>query len=254
MAAAPISPTPIPPTPQPAPLSQAARIVNTFISPSETFTDLGRNPSWWAPWLLVSLVSILFFVVIDRQIGFEQISRTEMSRSSHAEEIEKLPPDQRAKQLRITTAITRDFCYATPLIILISYFLIAAVLTGVFNVAAGAGVKFKTALAIVVYAGLPGIIGAILGMVSLFAGVDPAGFNIRNPVATNLAYFMDPTGNKFLYGMASALDVFVIWTIVLTGIGFACNSKVKRTTAIVIVAASYLAYKLISSGLGAAFS
>ncbi|MGA8150177.1 MAG: YIP1 family protein [Terriglobales bacterium] len=254
MAAAPNLPTAVPPAPQPAPLSEAARIFDTFIAPSKTFTDLRRNPSWWAPWLLVSVVSILFFVAIDRQIGFERISKTEMSRSSRAEQIEKLPADQRAKQLQITTAITRDFCYATPLIILISYLLIAGVLMGIFNVVAGAAVKFKTALAIVVYAGLPGIIGALLGIISLFAGVDPAGFNIRNPVATNPAYFMDPTGNKFLYGMASALDVFLIWTIVLTGIGFAGNSKVKRTTAIGIVAGSYLVYKLISSGLGAAFS
>jgi small-conductance mechanosensitive channel len=65
---------------------------------------------------------------------------------------------------------------------------------------------------------------------------------------------MDPTGNQFLYGMASALDVFIIWTIVLMGIGFACNSKVKRSTAIVIVAGWYLLYKLVSSGMAAAFS
>ena len=51
--------------------------------------------------------------------------------------------------------------------------------------------------------------------------------------------------------MASALDVFIIWNIVLMGIGFACNSKVKRSTAIAIVAGLYLFYKLISSGLGA---
>ena len=73
-------------------------------------------------------------------------------------------------------------------------------------------------------------------------------------MATNPAYFMDPTANKFLYGMASALDVFVIWTIVLAGIGFACNSKVKRTTAITVVAVAYLVYKLVGSGLGSMFS
>jgi len=58
-------------------------------------------------------------------------------------------------------------------------------------------------------------------------------------------------GRLFLYGMASALDVFIIWNIVLMGIGFACNSKVKRSAALAIVAGLYLFYKLISSGLGA---
>jgi hypothetical protein len=49
--------------------------------------------------------------------------------------------------------------------------------------------------------------------------------------------------------MASSLDVLVIWSIVLIGIGFASTSKVKRSTAIVVVAAWYLLYKLCTSGL-----
>jgi len=67
-------------------------------------------------------------------------------------------------------------------------------------------------------------------------------------VASNPAYFMDPTQSKLLYAMASALDVFVIWSIVLMGIGFAC-SKVKRSTAIFIVAGWYVLYKLAGAAL-----
>ena len=85
----------------------------------------------------------------------------------------------------------------------------------------------------------------------MFAGVDPEGFNVNNPVATNPAYFMDRAANKFLYGMASGLDVIVIWTIVLMGIGFSCTSKVKRTTAIAIVAGWYVFWKLGTSALAA---
>jgi len=121
-------------------------------------------------------------------------------------------------------------------VILIAYLIIAAVLLGTFKFGTSSDVRFKTSLAIVIYASLPGIIGGILGTASLFAGVDPEGFNPKNPVATNPAYFMDPTQDKFLYSMASALDVFVIWSIVLMGIGFACNSKVRRSTAIFVVA------------------
>jgi len=252
MAAAPVSPVPVDHNPEP--LSQGARLINTFIAPSKTFSDLGRDASWWLPWLLVSVVSIAFFFVMERQVGFDQISKNEIARSNQADQFEKLPADQQARQIRIASSVTRAVCYGTPAMILIVYVILAAVLMATFNFAAGASVRFKTALAIVVYAGLPGIIGGLLGIVSLFAGVDPAGFNIRNPVATNPAYFMDPGSSKFLYGMATALDVFVIWTIVLTGIGFACNSKVKRSTAIAIVAGLYLLYKLVGSGLGAAFS
>ncbi len=254
MSAAPISPMPIPPNLEPAPLSEPARIINTFVAPSKTFADLRRKSSWWVPWLLISIVSIAFMLVVDRQIGFEQVSRNQIAHSSRAEQFEKLPPDQQAKQLQVSVSITRVISYSLPVINLIVFVIIAAVLMGTFNLAPGAGVRFGTALAIVIYGSLPGIIGALLGIVSLLAGVDREGFNINNPVATNPAYFMDPVGNKFLYGMASALDVFVIWSIVLIGIGFACNSKVKRSTAVGIVAGLYLLYKLVAASLGAAFS
>nr|MBA3915298.1 YIP1 family protein [Terriglobales bacterium] len=132
--------------------------------------------------------------------------------------------------------------------------IIAAVLMATFNFGTGARVKYKTAYAIVMYGGLPGIISALLATVSLLAGTDPEGFDVRNPIASNPAYFMDAGGNQFAYAMASALDVFVLWNIVLMGIGFACNSKVKRSTAILIVAAWYLVYKLGGAGLAALFS
>jgi hypothetical protein len=253
MAALPVTPMPIPPPDEP-PLSEGARIVNTFIAPSKTFTDLRRNSSWWAPWLLISVVSLVFVFVMGSQIGFEQISKNSIAQSSRADQFDKLPPEQQARQLQLTTSITRYISYSVPIIQLIGFVVIAAVLMATFKLGAGADVTFKTSLAIVTYGSLPGIIGAVLGIISMFAGVDPAGFNAQNPVATNPAHFMDPTGNKFLYGMASALDVFILWNIVLIGIGFACNSKVKRSTAIAIVAGWYFLYKLIGAGMAAAFS
>jgi Yip1 domain len=255
MAALPVSPLPAPaPAPQPAPLSEGARIVNVFIAPSKTFTDLRRNSGWWAPWLLISVFSIGFMFVVGQQISFEQVSRNQISQSARADQFDKLPADQQARQLHIAALVTKYIGYGFPLILLISFAIIAGVLLAAFNLGAGAQVRFATALAIVAYGSLPGIIHATLSSVALFAGVDREGFNIQNPVASNPAYFMTPTGNKFLYGMASALDVFVIWNIVLVGIGFACNSKVKRSTAIILVAALFVLYKLVGSGLAAAFS
>ena len=55
MAAAPLPPMSAPvPAPEAAPLSQGARIVDTFIAPSKTFTDLRRSAQWWLPFLLMT--------------------------------------------------------------------------------------------------------------------------------------------------------------------------------------------------------
>src|ERR1700728_3304595 len=225
MAAAPVLPASPAPIPESASLSQGARIVDTFIAPSKTFTDLRRNASWWAPWLLISIFSVLFVYAMARQIGFDQISRNQVAHSSRAEQFEKLSADQQARQIHLSSSIIRFAAYGSPPLILL-YFLV----TGV-------------------------VLWATFGTVALCAGVDPEGFDINNPVGTNLAYYLDAaTTPKFLRGMASALDLITIWTIVLMGIGFACTSKVKRSTAIVIIAVWYLAYKLVGAGLAAALS
>ncbi|HEY1262525.1 MAG TPA: YIP1 family protein [Terriglobales bacterium] len=248
MAAVPVAPPPPSQTPG---LSQGARIVNTFIAPSKTFADLRRSASWWAPFLLIVVFSYLFIFSIDRKIGYDQVTRNEIANSPRADQFDKLPPGQKAQQLKIATAITRGFSYAVPLVILLFYVIVAAILMGVFNMGMNAQIPYKIYLAILVYSGLPGIINAVLGTASMYAGVDPEGFNINNPVATNVAYFMDRSGNKFLYGMASSLDLFIWWGIVLMGIGIATNSKVKRLTAIVVIGALYLLWKLATSALAA---
>jgi hypothetical protein len=255
MAAAPVLPASPAPAPDSAPLSEGARIVNTFIAPSKTFTDLRRNASWWAPWLLISIFSMLFIYAMGRQIGFDQISRNQVAHSSRAEQFEKLPADQQARQIHLSSTIIRYIAYGSPVMILFYFLISTVVLWATFKIAAGAETTFGQAYAIVMYASLPGIVGAILGIVSLFSGVDPEGFDINNPVGTNLAYYLDQaTTGKFLHSMASAVDLINLWTIVLLGIGFACTSKVKRSTAIGIVAAWYLAYKLLGAGVAAAFS
>jgi hypothetical protein len=250
----------ITPEPAPVPMSQGSRIVNTFIAPSKTFTDLQRNASWWAPWLLIAIFSIIFVYSMGRNVGFDQIAKTELSKSgSQTDQFDKLSPSDQAKSMHIRIAITQYIAYAVPVVALIVWLVIAAVLMGAFNFGARASVSFKVAFAIVVYGSLPGVLHALLGTISLYAGgmsgsLDKEAFNVNNPLASNPAYFMDPSANKFVYGMATALDVFMIWTIILMGIGFACNSKVKRGTAIGIVAGLYLFYKLIVSGLMARFS
>jgi len=240
--------TAITPPPSEPPISEPARILNTFIAPTKTFSDLQCNASWWGPFALVVLVTVLYAAVMERQIGFDQISRNEIARSSRADQFDKLPADQKAKQIEISAVITKYLSYGAFVFAIIAYLIMGGVLLGVFRLA-DAVVSFKVALAIVIYGSLPWVIHALLGVLSMLVGVDKEAFSIRNPVGTNPAYFMDPNGNKFVLGLASAFDVFAFWSIVLIGIGFACNSRVKRSTAIAIVAAMFFVYKLIGAGL-----
>ncbi len=252
MAAAPVLPDSPIPTPETAPLSQGARIIDTFIAPAKTFTDIRRSAQWWAPWILIALSAVLMAYAMGKRIGFEQISKTTVEHSKRADQFDKLPADQQAAQLRFTAKIMSVASYLSPFLLLL-YCLIASVMLWLtFKLALGAQTTFGQAFAIVMYGWLPGTLGAILAAVSLFAGVNPEGFDINNPVGTNVAYYLDPeTTGRFIRGIASSLDIFSIWTVVLIGIGFACTSKVKRSTAIIVVAVWYLLFKFAGAALNA---
>jgi hypothetical protein len=60
-------------------LSQVERVVDTFIAPTKTFTDILRSTSWWLPFLLAVVVSLGVTYAIDKQVvrsrGGERDSR-----------------------------------------------------------------------------------------------------------------------------------------------------------------------------------
>lgn len=255
MAAASVLPASPAPTPETPTLSEGARIVNTFIAPSKTFTDLRRNASWWAPFLLMVIVSTVFVYTVGEKVGFRKVADNQLQMSpKQSAQLDNLPADQREKQMEQRTTGTRIVSYAFPAIALIIWLVIAAVLFATFKFAAGADITFKVALAIVVYAGLPGLLKTLLATLSVVAGMSPDSFSFQNPVATNPGYFMNPSENVFLYSIASSLDIFLIWTLVLTAIGFTCVSKVKRGTSFAIVFGWWAVFTLAGAALGAAFS
>lgn len=238
----------------PAPMSETARLINTFIAPSKTFTDLKRVRRWWVPWLLITVISYALVAVVAQKIGFQQVTENQLKLSKRAEQLEKLPPDRRARQMAVAVTFTKAISYAIPAVNLLFFLVIAAVLMATLNFGAGAEIPFGTALAVVTYAYLPGLVRGLLAVIAVLAGLNPETFNFQNPVATNLGYFMDPAASPTLYRLASSLDVVTLWVLVLIGIGFACVSKLKRSTTLAVVFGWYALVVLAGVAFGALFS
>jgi hypothetical protein len=75
----------------------------------------------------------------------------------------------------------------------------------------------------------------LLAIVSVLAGASADGFTLNNPVASNPAYFMNAADSPFWYFLASQMDIFLLWTLALTAIGFATTGKVKMGTSFAVV-------------------
>jgi hypothetical protein len=221
---------------EPAPLSEGQRLINTFLAPSKTFTDLRRNASWWAPFLIIAIVSLLFVYVVDQKVGFPKVvENLTQLQPKQADRIDRLPADQRQQVIHRQVTATRMISFAIPIIALGIYAVFAAVLFATLKFGASADLKYKTLFALIVYSRLPLVLGPLLASLSLLAGVSGDGFIIDNPVATNAGYFIGPEGSPVLRSLLTPLDVFTIWALILTAIGITCISKVKRGTAFAVV-------------------
>jgi branched-subunit amino acid transport protein len=236
------------------PLTEVERVVDTFIAPVKTFTDIRRNTSWWVPWLLMSIFGLGMVFVGDKKLGLDTVYENQLRMSpKQMDKFEQLPPDQKANQVRIGASITRYFSYGSPVLTIVFISAIAGILMATFNFGFGAEVKFPQALAISMYAFLPSILKSLIAIAVVAAG-GAEGFTFQNPVASNLGGLVDPNSSHFLYSILVGLDVFAIWTLVLTGIGYSCVTRLKRGTCMGVVFGWWAVVTLIGAGIGALFS
>jgi len=248
MATAPV----VPPPPQPAGLSEIERVVDTFIAPTKTFTDLRRSARWWLPFLIAVIVGCAFNYVVDQKVGFTKVIENQIRLKPKQEQrLEQLPPDQRDRIMRQQAKFWRVITYVGPLFGLVFYLVIAAVLFGTLKFTGGGDARFGSTYALVVYAWLPGIFVYLISILSLVAGVSADSFFIQNPATTNLGALIDPVSSPTLYALLSSIDIFTFWSLILMAIGLPCISKVKRGTAMTIVFGWFGFWVLIKMGLAA---
>lgn len=217
-------------------LSQVERVVDTFVAPTKTFTDIRRNASWWLPFLLLILVSLAFTVSIDRKIGFDQVAQTNMNHNASAQQsMSNMPEAQRDQTIHRIGAFTKVVSYLYPVIGLIFALICAGILMMTFNFGLGAKASYKQYLAVWFYAGLPFLIKFLLAAIAIFAGVSAEQFDINNPVGTNVGWYLTSDSPLWLRTLLSSADIFTLWVVLLLILGCSMVAKVKRSSAAVAI-------------------
>jgi hypothetical protein len=218
-----------------APLNQVQRVIDTFSAPSKTFTDVKRSASWWLPWLIGVVVTLILGVVVQQKIGWDKTYQNILKQSpTQQQRVEGLPADQQARTMQMGANITKYTFWLTPLLGLIVAVIAAAVLMATVNFGFGGTAKFGQMMAMWFYATLPWSIQGILGTVTTWF-VDPDSFNLKNFVGTNLGYYMPPDWPKTLIALGTGLDIFTIWALILMTIGCAIVGNIKKGQAAIVV-------------------
>lgn len=233
-------------------LSQVERVVDTFVAPSKTFTDILRSTSWWLPFLLYLIVSALFAYSVDKKVGFDAVAEQAVQQSQMAQDrLATLPPDVRARAIHQQAVVTRYTAYAGGVLFLF-FALIGALLNwATINFGFGAKTTFGQNFALQMYASLPLMVKSLMAVGVVFAGVGIDNFNMQNPVGTNLGYYLADSAH-WIRSAGTFFDLFGFWSMALSIIGLACISRKSKGQAAIVVVGWWVVLVLIVTGFAVA--
>ncbi len=226
--------------PAEAGLSQIERVVDTFVAPSKTFKDILRSASWWLPVLLLIISTLVSGYVVDKQVGFDRVFESSVHQSSFFEkQMDSATPEQKTQIEKRGISQAKYGAYGLSVFLLIFFLIYSLVLWASFNFGLGAKTTFGQVFAVTLYSALPYLLTVVLLAFTLYFGGNAEAYDSRNPVGTNLAYYLpDVTGA--LKGLLVSLDIVKLWSVVLQVIGMAIIAKKSITQSAVVVGIFWL--------------
>lgn len=198
-----------------------------FVAPATVY-ERRRDSSAWLPLIVVSVVLALAYLATAG--AMQPIMDAEYARSMDA--ILKANPQFTAEQLEQSRAFGEvfgkiAFIVGTP--IAIFFCGLGLMLVGKL---VDAQLKLGTGVMIAAWAFVPRIIGAVATAIQL-QFMKPESLDGMYRISSGPARFMDPgTASPFLLAIAGRVDIFILWTTLLLGIGLSVVARISRANGI----------------------
>jgi len=245
------------PVPAPAEASPRigalGRIFGALFSPKETFSDIAQHPTWLAPVVLLTLISLSITLLFNQRVGWERFMEKQFAQSPRTAE---MTAEQKQQAISRAVPIARGIGYVSGTVgQLIFSLILAGIFLGAFNLMAGAGLRFKTSLGVTTHSLMPGVVSGVLGVIILMVK-DPDDIDLQNLVASNPGALLGTDFPAAVRVFAGALDIFVFWILFLLATGFSAANpkKVPFGKALGIVVGLWGAFLLVRVGWAAAFA
>lgn len=235
------------------PMGEAGRITGVLFDPKRAFASIAAKPTWILPVILSSIVGLVFIYLFTTRVGWDRYFHQLAETSSKMQQMET---QQREATIQMQEKVGPIFGYVFAII---GPALMAVIVGGVILLMCklgGAALTFKQTFAMSAWASMPRVVAGILAIVVMFIK-SPEDFNLQNPLAFNLGAFMEPPPNsgKFIYTLATSIDLFAIWSILLLAVGISVAArKVSFAKAVVLVGVPWIIWIFVAAGFAGMFS
>lgn len=248
---------PVPPAPAGAPaespISPGAALAGTFGSPGPTFERLAKRPTWWLPFVIMLVATVVSVLVVTPKIDVEKSVRQSMEKRA-----EKTGQAVTEAQVTQAMAVSKKFSALTPVFVLVfgaaAFFVIGAILWG-FAQAMGGETRYGQVLAVWAHGQLPNVVSGFLAIPVFLARPDAsvtqeeAGTVFKSSVGA----FLPLDAPAVLRALASSLDVFTLATLVLLVIGFRRLPGLTKGTGATVPLASWGLWVVVKTLWAAVF-
>lgn len=244
----------------PKPRSFFSRMGGVYASPRDAFGEIGRAPAVWVPLIVLLIITLLVGFYLSKNVDVESAMAAQLE---SAVQQGRMTQQQMEQQLAIMSKFAGvQVILMTTIGSLLSVLVIAGY-AKLFSIFSGAESRFKPLLSVTIYVliAISIIQSGLMVLILQLKGpgeVDLA--HINSVVASSLGAILtslmgDDALPKFVMGLANAVDVFVIWMIVLLAIGYSVVSKkLKTATAAFWLGIAYAIIAVISAAVSSMFS
>jgi hypothetical protein len=235
-------------TPPGAEAGAIARIPGSLFSPGPTFESIARRPTWLAPLLLWTAVSVVVTTMLLPRIDWERVTRQGLERRHQTIPEERIPAVVEQTR-KIGSVVSWFFGLAGP--VLASLF-VAVVIWGSFK-AFGWDATFRQSFGATTHAFLPNVLKALLllPIIARRETIDPE--EIGDLLRSNLGFLVERDSAKVLHALLQSVDLFALWSLILLVIGFASAAKVSKKSAAGVVIGLWVLLILLKAGWAAMF-
>ena len=199
------------------------RILDVFLSPVSLFSRFGPR----APWVDVMLITVVASAVLMALIPDAVWIGTFREQMANNPNVARMDPESMVGVQRVSAIV---MTLVAPWIMLLVQ---GGILFGIFTMLMGGEAKFRQYLAVGAHAGLIGLVGQIVALPLILAQENvQAGITLGALV---------PDGEGFLPAFLGALNVFLVWQVVVLALGVtAINRRRSPLAAIEILLGIYL--------------
>jgi hypothetical protein len=215
-------------------MSALSRMTGVIVSPTRTFAEIARRPTWVVPFITLCVLSIVVSGLIAQKTDWRSFFERQNSKNAR---FDQMPQDQKDRMVESQVKYAPKFAFALGIVgTAIFVLFVTLVYWGAFNLFNGAALNFKTAFGLVSHAFVPLIISSLLAIIILLikprGDVDPEHF-----LASSVGAFLPDDAPKWLEALGQSLELFWIWTLALVALGFfaASPKKIKPAGAFLTV-------------------